>query len=48
MEYRTLGKTGVRVSPLCLGTMLFGKRGICSARHPVGNWKEDSGDLLYR
>jgi aryl-alcohol dehydrogenase-like predicted oxidoreductase len=24
MEYRTLGKAGVRVSPLCLGTMMFG------------------------
>ena len=26
MEYRYLGRTGVRVSPLCLGTMLFGGR----------------------
>jgi len=24
MEYRLLGRTGVRVSPLCLGTMNFG------------------------
>ena len=24
MEYRTVGGTGVRVSPLCLGTMSFG------------------------
>ncbi len=24
MEYRTLGRTGVKVSPLCLGTMTFG------------------------
>jgi aryl-alcohol dehydrogenase-like predicted oxidoreductase len=24
MEYRTLGNTGVRVSPLCLGAMMFG------------------------
>ncbi len=24
MEYRTLGKTGVRVSCLCFGTMSFG------------------------
>lgn len=24
MEYRTLGKTGVKVSPLCFGTMSFG------------------------
>ena len=24
MEYRTLGRTGLNVSPLCLGTMNFG------------------------
>ena len=24
MEYRNLGRTGLRVSPLCLGTMNFG------------------------
>jgi aryl-alcohol dehydrogenase-like predicted oxidoreductase len=27
MEYRTLGRTGVQVSPLCLGTMMFGQWG---------------------
>jgi len=26
MEYRNLGRSGVKVSPLCLGTMLFGGR----------------------
>ena len=26
MEYRNLGASGVRVSPLCLGTMMFGDR----------------------
>jgi aryl-alcohol dehydrogenase-like predicted oxidoreductase len=26
MEYRLLGRTGVSVSPLCLGTMMFGDR----------------------
>ena len=24
MEYRNLGRTGLKVSPLCLGTMQFG------------------------
>ena len=24
MEYRNLGRSGVKVSPLCLGTMMFG------------------------
>jgi aryl-alcohol dehydrogenase-like predicted oxidoreductase len=27
MEYRRLGRSGVKVSPLCLGTMMFGRRG---------------------
>jgi aryl-alcohol dehydrogenase-like predicted oxidoreductase len=27
MEYRTLGHTGMKVSPLCLGTMMFGAWG---------------------
>ncbi|MEO7999967.1 MAG: aldo/keto reductase, partial [Gemmatimonadaceae bacterium] len=27
MEYRVLGRTGVKVSPLCLGTMMFGAWG---------------------
>src|SRR5512142_2421667 len=27
MNYRTLGRTGVRVSPLCLGAMMFGAWG---------------------
>ncbi|MFE5486432.1 aldo/keto reductase [Streptomyces sp. NPDC056527] len=26
-QYRSLGRTGVKVSPLCLGTMMFGERG---------------------
>src|SRR3984885_7943918 len=27
MNYRTLGRTGVKVSPLCLGAMMFGAWG---------------------
>src|SRR3990170_5753116 len=27
MEHRTLGRTGVKVSPLCLGAMMFGAWG---------------------
>ena len=27
MEYRTLGRTGIKVSPLCLGAMMFGSFG---------------------
>ncbi len=38
MEYRSLGKTGVKVSPLCLGAMNFGG--------PTG--KEDSVAIINR
>ena len=24
MDYRSLGRSGLKVSPLCLGTMMFG------------------------
>ena len=24
MQYRTLGRSGLKVSPICLGTMMFG------------------------
>jgi len=27
MQYRTLGRTGVKVSPYCLGAMMFGPMG---------------------
>ena len=27
MKYRTLGRTGMKVSPLCLGAMMFGEWG---------------------
>ena len=26
MEYRNLGKSGLKVSPICLGTMMFGEQ----------------------
>ncbi len=31
MHYRTLGRTGIKVSPYCLGAMMFG--GIANADH---------------
>ncbi|MFI4987024.1 MAG: aldo/keto reductase [Alphaproteobacteria bacterium] len=43
MDYRTLGKSGLKVSPLCLGTMLFGgaadeatSRRIIAKAHEAG------------
>ena len=38
MKYRTLGQTGVQVSCLCMGTMLFGKE----------TSEEDSGAMFHR
>jgi len=35
MEYRKLGRTGLKVSPLCLGAMMFGKRGNTDHAHCV-------------
>ena len=35
MEYRFLGRTGLRVSPLCLGTMNFGKQTAESDAHRI-------------
>jgi aryl-alcohol dehydrogenase-like predicted oxidoreductase len=40
MEYRTLGTTGVKVSPLCLGAMMFGAWG--NTDH------EDSARIIHR
>jgi aryl-alcohol dehydrogenase-like predicted oxidoreductase len=40
MHYRNLGRTGVRVSPLCLGAMMFGKWGNPS--------HEDSIKIIHR
>jgi aryl-alcohol dehydrogenase-like predicted oxidoreductase len=31
MQYRPLGKTGIKVSPYCLGAMMFG--GLANADH---------------
>ena len=38
MEYRSLGRTGVKVSELCLGCMMFGGR----------TGEEDSADIIDR
>ncbi|NQU44809.1 aldo/keto reductase [bacterium] len=38
MEYRNYGRTGIKVTPLCLGCMMFGGR----------TTKEDSADIIDR
>ena len=50
MKYRTLGKTGIKVSPYCLGAMMFGAlanpdHDDCDPDHPQGF---GCGDQLHR
>jgi len=55
MEYRTLGRTGLKVSVLCLGTMQFGwtadealSQRILSAAHDAGINFIDTADIYSR
>lgn len=55
MEYRNLGKTGLKVSPLCLGTMQFGwsadealSHRILSAAYEAGINFIDTADVYSR
>ncbi|GAB4488961.1 MAG: aldo/keto reductase [Anaerolineales bacterium] len=55
MEYRTLGKTGLKVSPLCMGTMQFGwsadealSHRILSAAYEAGINLIDTADIYSR
>lgn len=43
MEYRNLGRTGIRVSPLCLGTMMFGGRTTPEDSYAIIDLAIDSG-----
>lgn len=48
MEYRNLGRSGLKVSPLCLGTMTFGEADENSFMHKVGCSEEESHAILNR
>jgi aryl-alcohol dehydrogenase-like predicted oxidoreductase len=43
MEYRFLGKTGIQVSPLCMGTMTFGNEADKAAAKVIFNRCRDVG-----
>lgn len=45
MKYNLLGKTGLRVSELCLGTMTFGGKGFFSV---IGSQGQDIADELVK
>lgn len=46
MDYRTLGRSGLRVSPICLGTMTFGEADENSFMHKVGCTQEESFAIM--
>lgn len=48
MEYRTLGKSGLRVSTLCLGTMTFGEADASSFMHNVGCDEDTATTIMNR
>jgi aryl-alcohol dehydrogenase-like predicted oxidoreductase len=47
MEYRRLGRTGLMVSELCLGTMTFGRElGEAGSKQIVGRFLEAGGNFI--
>ena len=46
MEYRQLGRSGLRVSKLCLGTMTFGEADSTSFMHNVGCDEPTAGRIM--
>lgn len=48
MEYRRLGNSGVKVSPLCLGAMTFGEADEKSFMHGVGSDEGTAKAILNR
>ena len=43
MEYRSLGRSGLKVSPLCLGTMMFGGATDNATAHRIVARAKDKG-----
>ncbi|MCA9491586.1 MAG: aldo/keto reductase [Myxococcales bacterium] len=48
MKYRNLGRSGLQVSPLCLGTMTFGEADASSFMHQVGCDEDTSFAIMER
>jgi aryl-alcohol dehydrogenase-like predicted oxidoreductase len=43
MDYRNLGQSGLKVSPVCLGTMMFGDRADTRTAGRIVSIARDSG-----
>jgi len=48
MEYRNLGRSGLKVSTLCLGTMTFGEADADSFMHEVGSDEQTAFAIMDR
>ncbi len=48
MNYRNLGRSGLKVPPLCLGTMTFGEADSTSFMHGVGCDEATAGAIMAR
>ena len=46
MQYRTLGRSGVKVSSLCLGGMTFGEADASSMMHGASSSREEAHAVL--
>src|SRR5262245_16266197 len=47
MDYRALGRTGVKVSELCLGTMTFGEQNSEAEGHAQMDYAVDCGINIF-
>ncbi len=47
MDYRELGRSGVKVSRLCLGTMTFGEQNTQAEGHAQMDYAVDRGINLF-
>ena len=48
MQYRRLGRFGLKVSPLCLGTMMFGGETDEQVAHKIVRHRLRGGHQLHR
>jgi len=47
MDYRKLGRTGVKVSAICLGTMTFGQQNTEAEGHAQMDYAVDRGITIF-
>ena len=48
MQYRPLGRSGLKISPICLGTMMFGGPADEATSGRIVAKAREAGDQLHR